>query len=77
MPPTGYKKISGFELLMLCYIIVASTKALAEQPVLIDDDSDDSMDGYTPSPIVPLVKNEPDDIFTRLVLVFESPIPFG
>ena len=56
---------------MLCYIIVASTKALAEQPVLIDDDSDDSMDGYTPSPIVPLVKNEPDDIFTRLVLVFD------
>lgn len=51
-------------------VTVASSKALAEQPVLIDDDSDDSMEGYTPSPIIPLVKNaEPDDIFTRFVIV--------
>lgn len=45
-------------------LYVASSK-VAEQPVLIDDDSDD-MDDYTPSPIVPLVKQqEPDDIFKR------------
>ena len=47
---------------------------IPEQPVLIDDDSDESTEAYSPSPVAPVVinKEEPTDLFARLAAQMEE-----
>lgn len=55
------------------YCSTVSTSKVVVEPMLVDDDSDDSMGEYAPSPIVPLVKtSEPTDLFARITAQMEE-----